>query len=587
MRKQTKLVAVLSTAALLAIGASMTSFAATGWQEEDGTWVYYNRDEERATEEWKKSGDNWFWLDDNGEMAVDQLIEDDDDYYYVNEAGAMVSNQWVAIENEDAGEEDEPDAYWYYFQANGKAYKRSENASDDSISAKTINGKKYAFDEEGKMLYGWVQGGERETGDDAWKNADYYFGDENDGAMSLGWRQISIVDDEYEDLQPGDEFWDEDQDRWFYFQTSGKKVKADVDKDENLKTKTINGRKYGFDEYGRMIGNWYTEATAVNAEGTTSIADETVKQGDPLYSSSFMYFSDPEDGARVTKGWFKVVPGYYLQEGKYNDDDEYWYYADGDGELYANEIKTIKGKKYAFDNYGRMIDGLALLEMMPKDEDDPSKGYDSTEIYQKWDDDSDYNYETEDDFDDLVSEHADKFSTGEFRFYYFGDGDDGAMKTGKQTVDIDGDNFSFKFKDSSSTKGAGIHGEDDHKLYMAGKLVEADSDDKYQVVVYTETKAGVINMVKMDADEFLSSSYIAKEETNDDGDVTWTVADDASFTMTSAKKEEAADNDIVERHLYLVNTSGSMVKNKSAAKDGEDYKFNVDDSEIVSVTLED
>ena len=80
MRKQTKLVAVLSTAALLAIGASMTSFAATGWVEEDGTWVYYNRDEERATEEWKKSGDNWFWLDDNGEMAVDQLIEDDDGY---------------------------------------------------------------------------------------------------------------------------------------------------------------------------------------------------------------------------------------------------------------------------------------------------------------------------------------------------------------------------------------------------------------------------------------------------------------------------------------------------------------------------
>ena len=43
MKKQTKLVAVLSTAALLAIGASMTSFAATGWAEEDGTWVY-NRD---------------------------------------------------------------------------------------------------------------------------------------------------------------------------------------------------------------------------------------------------------------------------------------------------------------------------------------------------------------------------------------------------------------------------------------------------------------------------------------------------------------------------------------------------------------
>ena len=56
MKKQTKLVAVLSTAALLAIGASMTSFAATGWAEEDGTWVYYNRDGEsnRFLEEVRK-----------------------------------------------------------------------------------------------------------------------------------------------------------------------------------------------------------------------------------------------------------------------------------------------------------------------------------------------------------------------------------------------------------------------------------------------------------------------------------------------------------------------------------------------------
>ena len=106
MRKQTKLVAVLSTAALLAIGASMTSFAAQGWAEEDGTWVYYNKNGEKVNESWKKSGDNWYWLDDNGEMAVDMLIEDDDNYYYVNENGAMVTNQWVAIENEDAGEED-------------------------------------------------------------------------------------------------------------------------------------------------------------------------------------------------------------------------------------------------------------------------------------------------------------------------------------------------------------------------------------------------------------------------------------------------------------------------------------------------
>ena len=570
MRKQTKLVAVLSTAALLAIGASMTSFAATGWVEEDGTWVYYNRDEERATEEWKKSGDNWYWLDDNGEMAVDQLIEDDDDYYYVNESGAMVSNQWVAIENEDAGEEDEPDAYWYYFQANGKAYKRSDNASEDSISAKTINGKKYAFDEDGKMLYGWVQGGERQTDDDAWKESLYYFGDENDGAMSMGWRQISIVDDDYEDLQPGDEFWDEDQDRWFYFQSSGKKVKADTDdvekNDQAIKTKTINGQKYGFDQYGRMIGDWYSEEA-----GSSSIAS----QGVASYSQSFMYFSDPESGARVTKGWFKVVPGYYLHEDKYDDGDDYWYYADGDGELYAGEIKTIKGKKYAFDGYGRMIDGLVLLQMAEK-----GKSYDSSVIEKKWADDGDLPYDTEDNFDDTVNgEHDDAFdgsvskalTTGQLRFYYFGDADDGAMKTGRQTIDIDGDNFTFKFKDSSSSKGAGIHGKDDDKLYNGGKLVEADSDDKYQVVVFTDDEENGIRMVKMDTEDFLDSDYIEKEDTNDDGDTIWTV------------KKELPEG----TKLYLVNTSGSIVKNKSAAKDGEDYKFKVENQKITQVTLED
>ena len=127
MKKQTKLVAVLSTAALLAIGASMTSFAATGWAEEDGTWVYYNRDGERATDSWKKSGNNWYYLDSDGEMAIDQLIEDGDNYYYVDINGVMASNQWVAIENEDAGDDDEPEHYWYYFQANGKALTNGDN----------------------------------------------------------------------------------------------------------------------------------------------------------------------------------------------------------------------------------------------------------------------------------------------------------------------------------------------------------------------------------------------------------------------------------------------------------------------------
>ena len=266
MRKQTKIAAIVSAAALLAIGASMTSFAATGWQEEDGSWVYYNKNGEQVTDQWEKSGANWFYLDDDGVMATDQLIEYNDNYYYVDANGAMVTERWIAIDNEDAGEEDEPDVHWYYFQANGKALRKSD--SHEHIFKKTLpGGKTYAFDSEGRMLYGWVRysDGERQTGDTAWKEAEYYFGDENDGAMTVGWREIALTDDDAENAQPGDSFWDEDQVRWFYFKSSGKKENGKTSGDDPVgkgtTSKKVNGKKYGFDEYGRMIADWYSAST--------------------------------------------------------------------------------------------------------------------------------------------------------------------------------------------------------------------------------------------------------------------------------------------------------------------------------------
>ena len=434
MRKQTKVAAIVSAAALLALGASLTAFAATGWQEEDGTWVYYNRSEEKVSDEWQKSGDNWFYLDSDGYMAQDVLIEDDDDYYYVDANGAM---QWVAIDNEDAGnDEDEPEVHWYYFQNNGKAYRKKGSSS---IFKKAINGKTYCFDEDGKMQYGWVDSeGQTDYDDAAWSNCDYYFGDENDGAMSLGWRLISITDevDDPDTLQPGDAFWDEDQDRWFWFKSSGKKQ-------TNKDNKSINGKKYGFDEYGRMIADWYTfDATPVDKDETATNADGLIsKQGTTDYTETFMYFSSPEDGARYTKGWFKVIPGYYLHQEKYDDGDEYWYYADGNGHIYASQIKSIKSKKYLFDSYGRMKKELQFVVF-------PVAG-ETKEVEAVYADD-DYNaatdfhgYDTEDNFDATAKAYMPELQSGDVAFMYFSKDEDhdGSMKTGKQTVEIDGDKF--------------------------------------------------------------------------------------------------------------------------------------------------
>ncbi|MEG0565058.1 MAG: hypothetical protein RR590_02390 [Hungatella sp.] len=146
MRKQTKLVAVLSAAALLAIGASMTSFAAAPrWEEQSGTWVYLDNKGDKVYDTWKKSGNQYFYLDENGEMATDKIIEDDNDKYYVDANGARVTNQWVSTENEDNWNEVEN--VWYYFGNTGKAYK----------GKKTINAKTYIFDDGGYMFSGWKE----------------------------------------------------------------------------------------------------------------------------------------------------------------------------------------------------------------------------------------------------------------------------------------------------------------------------------------------------------------------------------------------------------------------------------------------
>ena len=113
MRKQTKLVAVLSAAALLAMGASMTSFAA-GWEKDDsGIWHYYDSDDEMVAGEWKKDGGKWFYLDDDGEMLTDSWVDDE---YYVGNDGAMLVNSWIkTTSDEDIDDPDEDGDHWYYF----------------------------------------------------------------------------------------------------------------------------------------------------------------------------------------------------------------------------------------------------------------------------------------------------------------------------------------------------------------------------------------------------------------------------------------------------------------------------------------
>lgn len=465
--------AVMPVSVLMAAWMSMTASAAPGWVEEMGDWFFYEKDGSQAQNVWKQSGEKWYYLDEDGLMACDRLIEDGDDTYYVDMAGRMVTGQWAAIENENYGSDNEPYTWYYYFQDNGKAMKGPDSGK---VSLKSINDRKYAFDSDGRMLYGWIEEDDASLmadDEEAWKTGDYYFGDENDGALTLGWMQIDITDD-----GAGDDRWvnsafndNEDQSRWFYFKTNGKKIEGTLDGSGNtvLKEKTINGKKYGFDEYGRMAAEWNYDFSSKATPSVPGMNSDGQYGYDRDQSSSWLYFRSVDDGEKLAKGWFRVVPAENLNPEDYDDEEEGWYYADGRGHLYAGEMQTIGGKKYAFDQAGRMLTGINYLML-----DTDGK----TIVYSLEGDNEYHPFDTEDGFDEnaglLVSEGG--------GFYYFGSESDGAMRTNKNKIEIDGDTFTFYFKKGGSNKGSGLIGEEDGRLYNSGKLMCAGRDERYQVV---------------------------------------------------------------------------------------------------------
>ncbi|MCD8122119.1 MAG: cell wall-binding protein [Clostridiales bacterium] len=563
MRKQTKVVAVASAAALLAIGASMTSFAAAGWVEEDGVWYYYDSDGNIVEDEWKKSGDNWYWLDgeEGGAMATDKLIDDDGDYYYVDASGVMVKNTWVKVVNDEQDDDEDPAEYhYYYMQSSGKAYTAGDS---DSTKFKTIDGKRYAFDDDGIMLYGWVDdNAEMQNDDDGWASvtyddAMYYCGSWEDGAMKTGWQYIEVYDDDEDD----------DMNYWFYFQSNGKRYQKKSTTEDNYRTKKINGKRYGFDERGVMVYQWVMQTDDASASSASA--------------STWQYFSSPEDGARMTKGWFKVIPpnedntfdsdftdpdGFDPTDA--DDEDEDWYYADSDGVLYSGVIKKIKGKYYGFqpdngqEGASSMLSGLVLIKVNDEGEilDVEDDGIDSDELS-----------------DLLDGDYDAKLSAG-YTLYYFGSSDDadtdGAMKTGSTTINLDGDSYNFYFQKSGGTesRGAGITGIDDDKyIYKAGVKIKADSDDKYIAVLVegdngVDTAAEDVTVTKIDSTDLRNgnaASVTGGTETfkNEDGDT-------LRYVVTAGEG------------YYLVNSSGTIQKNKTAAKDGDDWYFYVADYEV-------
>lgn len=521
MKKQTKLVATLSTAALLALGFSAVSMAA-GWDNSTGAWRYLNNDGTEVTDEWKSANGNWFYLDSDGVMATDKLIEDDSaangktKYYYVDQYGAMVKNTWKAVAMDDDDNSDlDAEYWWYYFGNDGKAYTTERGKDLTKNQIKTINGLKYGFDDEGHMLYGWTLKDDH-TQDDSdttrWQDATYYFNGWNDGHAQTGWAQINV------EKTDGDT-----EDYWFYFNGDGEKQ---CGKDGYAKRKKINGVYYVFAEDGHMVDEWATAAGTKNASWSDSIAE---------YAS----FSDAKkisylngDGSQRKNTWVYAIPDEDWLNEDYNDDEYRWFYFNKSGALTVNEIKKINGKKYAFDRYGRMkaefVKDTANAETNTGREIVGIGGGDDW-TREQW----------------IAGNNTDgkTFGTadvtnGDKVYYFSGDSEkDGAQKTGYQNIELSDDTYQFYF-DTKSGEGKTGYNSKINKFTVKGLILKPTNDDD-------NNYAGLKNVT-------VNVDPTTKKVTYD-------------ITGVAITTENIGANDI------LVNKQGTIVKNKTVHDENDVY----------------
>ena len=515
MRKQTKLVAVLSAAALLALGASMTSFAA-GWEKDEaGIWHYYDEDDEMVTDEWKKDGGKWFYLDDEGDMLTNDWVDDD---YYVGEDGAMVVNEWVyTMADEDQDDPSEDGEHWYYFGSKGKKI----------TTDKKINGKHYYFDEDGKMKSGW-----QSDGTDV-----YYLGTEDEGwraeSQWLWLEKSSLIDnDDDDDGLTGEVVRDCveddacDDEGWYWFQSSGKMYYGSG-------KKKINGKYYIFNEHGQMLYEWIdTDTTLTHAsnsvlDGNIVATDANGKKKSATISD-MIYYNEVEDGSRAN-GWYQIdgskdvgtdndTNWYFFDDGEpehANLDSDYTGALDEDGaKVYRARIKC-DGKYFCFDQKGKMKTGLQYIPAQKA-------------------------------------------------FYYFDD--NGYMQTGKVAeVECDDDDYNFYFEKKNGKNGQGVTGEKDGYLYYKGKRLEADDDTRLYFVdgdIYLVNTKGKIQKAKNGKKFDIENAGINAEdvyvETTSEGKVTLVGDMKKSALLAAVKDVVKGENNKKDYSKVMTDTKVSV-----------------------------
>lgn len=426
-----------------------------------------------ADKGWVQKGNDWYYQDAKGNNVTEAWRDNDSKThkFYLGEDGRMVRSELFDIDDK-----------WYYVNGDGiqsvNMWRLLNSDYDDcerwfyfdnngrayDSGWKTINGKRYHFTDH-TMDYGFLtESGEMiEDTEDAWKEAVYYVGDNN-----VGWRFENqwVLVDNYDTSE-----YDQ-KELWLYFGANGKKV--------TNKIQTIKNVRYAFDENGAMVYEWHGTATPSDA--------------------AYKYYNQ-ETGEQQNNGWFKAVPSEEQDAEAHDEGEERLFYAGKSGVTYKDGIKTIGGKKYIFDKFGIMRTGLILInqnkQIVEVIEEDP------------------YDFPSAESLRGLRSK-GDLIMTDK----------NGVIKTGKFTVELDGEKTTLNFNKNGVAK----HGVDNNYLYDNGVLIKVDKDEsEFKYMSYTlDGKTYCVD----------TAGRVKKAGTYADGDYKWVVTDagEKGYTVTRTTK---------------------------------------------------
>lgn len=302
-----------------------------GWRYGLNHWLYV-KNGAIIRNAWAKINNNWYYFNNAGFMATaDYRYQIGDEIYGFDNEGRMLKG-WV--KGFDG---------WYYYRNNGTA--------PDGITV--IGNDTYLFDN------GYMQANVWLTSED---NYIYHFGDNGKLqskvlAKTNGWNSYEGKWSYYENSKPVTSDWRKIGGKWYYFDANAAMITGLL---EYTDPKTNVVSTYAFDKDGCMVTGWY------NYCGSWYYFDKNGKQLKGLQTIGMNVYYFDSKGRMVINSEIVVdgVHYYFGPNGKIEEKAAFkegwnrfcdeWYYQK-DGTIYESTLATIGAYTYYFDSRGRMV----------------------------------------------------------------------------------------------------------------------------------------------------------------------------------------------------------------------------------------